>query len=183
MDDILARMWPWKRFSHRLDELAARHGLRRVGNARRERFTLTGEMDGHAVELVQDSVWIGRNPGPIPMLRLTVQYSIATFWLFLQQADGTWRLTVGEEPRTVAPDEVAHGPSVIAGLDALSARLRALGLTAEVGLTVHVQLNVDPNGIALSLLGGPVPDDAWPEALTVMRAALSFATAAGADRA
>lgn len=171
-------MWPWKRFSRRLDDLAARHGLRRIGNARRQRFTLAGEMDGHVIELVQDSVRIGRNPGPFPMLRLALRYSIATFWLFLPQSDGTWRLTVlGDDQRTVAPDEVAHGPSVIVALDALNARLRALGLT------VHVQLNVDPNGIALALLGDPVPSDAWPEALTVMRAALSFAAAVGADRA
>jgi hypothetical protein len=135
-------------------------------------------MDGHVIELVQDSVRIGRNPGPFPMLRVALRYSIATFWLFLPQSDGTWRLTVlGDDQRTVAPDEVAHGPSVIVALDALNARLHALGLT------VHIQLNVDPNGIALALLGDPVPSDAWPEALTVMRAALSFAAAVGADRA
>lgn len=113
------------------------------------------------------------------MLRLALRCSIATFWLFLPESDGTWRLTfLGDDPRIVAPDEVAHGPLVIAALDALVARLHALPR-----LTVHVQLNVDPNGIVLSLMGGPVPSDAWREALAVLRAALSFAAAAGVDRA
>lgn len=166
-------MWPFKRFSRVLDELAARHGLRRVGDAKRQRFTLAGEIDGHAVTLTQDAVWIGRNPGPIPLMRVAVQHAITSFWLFFQEHDGGWRVTTGGvESRQVSPDTVPHAPAVVAALDALAAEL------VELPVPVHVQLNVDPHGIVLALLGGPASSDAWPAALAVMRAALPFAAVA-----
>jgi hypothetical protein len=167
------RVWPFKRFSRVLDELAARHGLRRVGDARRQRFTLAAEIDGHAVTLTQDAVWIGRNPGPFPLLRVAVPYAITSYWLFLQAHDGGWRLTTGGgESRQVAPEDVPQAGAVVAALDALAAELRKLPVP------VHVQLNVDPHGIVLSLLGGPASSDVWPAALAVMRAALPFAAVA-----
>lgn len=166
-------MWPFKRFSRVLDELAARHGLRRVGDAKRQRFTLEGEIDGHAVTLTQDAVWAGRNPGPVPLMRVVVAHAITSYWLLYQEQDGGWRVSTGGlESRQVEPDSVPHGPALIAALDALVVELRKLSVP------VHVQLNVDPHGIVLALLGGPAPSDVWPAALAVMRAALPFAAVA-----
>jgi hypothetical protein len=76
----------------------------------------------------------------------------------------------------------AHGPRTVhavydvpgQALDALAAELHKLPVT------VHVQLNVDPHGIVLSLLGGPASSDVWPAAIAIMRAALPFAAAANA---
>lgn len=168
-------MWPFQRFSRVLDELAARHGLRRVGDAKRQRFTLEGEIDGHAVTLTQDGVWIGRNPGPIPLMRVVVAQATTSYWMFSQVPDSPWLVTAGGgEPRQVDPASVPHAPAVITALDALVAELRKLPVP------VHVQLNVDPHGIVLALLGGPASSDVWPAALAVMRAALSFAAAAPA---
>ncbi len=169
---ILFPVWPWKRFPRVLDELAARHGLRRVGDARRQRFTLAGEIDGHAVTLTQDAVWIGRNPGPIPLMRVVVQRAITSFWMFSQVPGSGWLLTASSgEPRQVAPESLPHAPAIITALDALAAELRKLPVP------VHVQLDVDPHGVVLAPLGGPASSDVWPAALAVMRAALLFAAA------